>query len=178
MIETEKRRSIRKYLNRKVEEDKIAALLESARLAPSGMNTQPWHFIIIDDKTVITAVSAVAHDQKWLRSAPLLIACVADIQVRIADCESLDLQEDTPFFELKQVIRDTAIAVEHIALEAVHQGLGTCWVAWFLQNDIRPVLGIPKDKFLVAILAAGYPDENPAPRPRKKMETIVHRNRW
>ncbi|MCK9170690.1 MAG: nitroreductase family protein [Treponema sp.] len=178
MIEIEKRRSIRKYQSRKIEEDKIEALIESARLAPSGNNTQPWQFILIDDSGIIKKVAETAHNQQWIRTAPLLIACVADIQVRLPDSGNMHLEEDTPCFELKQIIRDTAIAVEHIVLEAVHQGLGTCWVCWFTENEMRQILGIPEDKFLVTILAAGYPDENPAPRPRKKTEEIVHRNRW
>jgi nitroreductase len=178
MVEIEKRRSIRKYQDRKIEDEKIAALIESARLAPSGSNTQPWQFILIDDKSVIGAVADAAHNQQWIRTAPLLIACVADIQGRIPDGGNMHLQEDTPVFALKQIIRDTTIAAEHIVLEAVHQGLGTCWVCWFTENEMRPVLGIPEDKFLVTILAAGYPDENPAPRPRKKTEEIIHRNRW
>jgi nitroreductase len=178
MEEIGKRRSIRKYKDKKIEDEKIAALIESARLAPSGSNTQPWQFILIDDKTVINTVAAEAHNQQWIRSAPLLIACVADIETRINDGSNMNLLEDTPVFELKQIIRDTAIAAEHIVLEAVHQGLGTCWVCWFTENGMRPILGIPEDKFLVTILAVGYPDENPAPRPRKKTEEIIRRNRW
>jgi nitroreductase len=178
MTEIEKRRSIRKYQDKKIEEKKIAALIESARLAPSGNNTQPWQFILIDDKEVIKAVAKAAHNQQWVCTAPLLIACVADMQVRIQNCGNMNLQEDTPDFELKQIIRDTAIAAEHIVLEAVHQGLGTCWVCWFTEDELRPILGIPADKFLVTILAAGYPAENPAPRPRKKTEELIHRNRW
>lgn len=178
MTEIEKRRSIRKYQDRKIEDEKIAALIESARLAPSGNNTQPWQFILIDDKAVIRTVAEAAHNQQWICTAPLLIACVADMQVRIKESGNMHVQEDTPVFELKQIIRDTAIAAEHIVLEAVHEGLGTCWVCWFTENEMRPILGIPEDKFLVTILAVGYPDEAPAPRPRKKTEEIIHRNRW
>jgi nitroreductase len=178
MTEIEKRRSIRKYQDRKIEEEKIAAIIESARLAPSGNNTQPWQFILIDDKEVIKAVAKAAHNQQWICTAPLLIACVAGIEVRIPDCGNMNLQEDTPCFELKQIIRDTAIAAEHIVLEAVHQGLGTCWVCWFTEDEMRSILGIPENKFLVTILAAGYPDENPAPRPRKETEDMIHKNRW
>jgi Nitroreductase len=178
MTEIEARRSIRKYRKQKIEENKIAALIESARLAPSGSNTQPWQFILIDDENVIEKVARAAHNQQWMRTAPLLIACVADSKVRIPDSDGLQLAEESPQFELKQILRDTAIAVEHIVLEAVHQGLGTCWVCWFTEDEMRPLLGIPEDKFLVTILTVGYADEAPSPRPRKTAEEIVMRNRW
>lgn len=178
MIEIENRRSIRKYQATSVDDAIIMQLLESARLAPSGDNTQPWHYIVIDDKAMIDRVALVAHDQKWIRSAPVLIACVADIRARIKDHAKLKLDDDTGLFELKQIIRDTAISIEHIVLEAVHRGLGTCWISWFKQDEIRAVLGVPEDKFVVTILSLGYPDEAPKSRPRKDLTAIYHKNAW
>jgi nitroreductase len=178
MLEIENRRSIRKYKNLEVEETKMHQLLESARLAPSGNNTQPWHFIVIDDRTLISRIAEAANGQKWINTAPVIIACIADIGTRINDTLDLHLNENSELFELKQIIRDTAIAVEHIVLEAVHQGLGTCWVSWYKQEDLRPILGIPEDKFVVTVLTVGYPDENPKLRPRKDISRIYHRNSW
>ena len=97
---------------------------------------------------------------------------------RISADVEITLCEESPQFELKQIIRDTAIAIEHVVLEATTAGLGTCWVAWFRQNEIRPVLGIPGDKFVVAILTVGYPEEDPKPRKRKDFKEIVHYDRW
>ncbi len=178
MIEIENRRSIRKYKDLKVEDNKIAALIESARLAPSGSNTQPWQFIIIDDKLLIAKISKAAHNQKWIASAPLIVVCIADSACRMPEGKECKLQEDTPDFEVKQIIRDTAIAIEHIVLEAVHQGLGSCWVSWFSQNDIRPLLGIPESKFVVTLVTLGYADEAPLARTRKATKQIVHKNKW
>ncbi len=79
---------------------------------------------------------------------------------------------------MKQIIRDTAIAIEHIALQAVELGLGTCWVAWYTQEEFRPVLNIPEDKYVVCVLTVGYPDEAPNPRPRKSLKEIVHHEQW
>ncbi len=178
MKEIENRRSIRKYKDEPVDEKIIQQLIKSAVLAPSGDNTQPWHFIIIDDEEVKARVINVSHKQKWMSSAPLLIVCVADIRCRLKGVDDIYLVEETEAFELKQIIRDTAISVEYIVLEAVNAGLGTCWVAWFKQEEIRPVLNIPDDKFVVGVLTVGYPDESPKPRPRKDIKSMVHRNEW
>lgn len=77
----QKRRSIRKYLNKDVENKIIMELIESAQLAPSGSNTQPWHFIIVRDYKKKEEISKIANRQKWMLSAPVFIVCVADISV-------------------------------------------------------------------------------------------------
>jgi nitroreductase len=90
----------------------------------------------------------------------------------------LYLDETSPHWELKRAIRDTAIAVENILLEADAQGLGTCWVGFFVQSEIRPVLGIPDDKFVLAVIPIGHPAEQPAARPRKPLSDIVRYENW
>ncbi len=174
----EKRRSIRKYTDQPVKEEQIRSLVKAAMSAPSGHNTQPWHFIVIDDALLKKAVAQTAHKQDWMLGAPVFIACVADIRVRIDDEKELFLDEESPQFELKQIIRDTAICIDHLVLEAEEQGLGTCWVAWFKQAEMRSVLGVPDDKFVVAIVTVGHAAEEPRPRPRKKMEEVLHFNTW
>lgn len=178
MNEIECRRSIRKYKDIQVNENIQHELIQSAILAPSGDNTQPWHFIIVDDKELKLEIAKVSHNQKWMEKAPLYVVCVADICVRIKDSEGIDLDENSSLFELKQIIRDTSIAIEHLVLEATNKGLGTCWVAWYKQNEIRPLLGIPNDKYVVGIITVGYADEKPKQRPRKKIEEVMHKNRW
>ena len=174
----EQRRSIRKYLDRPVDESVVTEILRSASLAPSGSNTQPWHFIVVDDNELKQSIAKVSHNQQWMLTAPLFIVCVADIRVRIKEDNALFLDEESTQFELKQIIRDTAIAIDHLLLEATDRGVGTCWVAWFKQNELRPLLGIPDDKFVVGVITLGYAAEAPKPRPRKPLHEIVHRNRW
>lgn len=174
----ETRRSIRKYINKAVEDEKIIQLIESARLAPSGSNTQPWHFIIVKSEENRKKIAEVSRDQKWMYSAPVYIVCVADIRCRVKDEQEIFLDENSTHVELKQIIRDTSIAIEHIVLEADNLGLGTCWVAWFTQDEIRPVLNIPSDKYVVGIITVGYSDESPKSRPRKKLEDMVHYENW
>lgn len=172
------RRSVRKYMDRPVNEELVAQILESARLAPSGSNTQPWHFIVVRLEETRRKLAEVSHKQAWMADAPVFIVCIADIRARISGGEALYVDEKSPQFELKQAIRDTSIAVEHMVLEAESIGLSTCWIAWFEQKDIRPVLNIPDDKYVLNILTLGYPDEKPKARPRKKLDDFVHYEKW
>lgn len=174
----EERRSIRKYMDKPVEEEKLLQILESARLAPSGSNTQPWHIIVVKDQENREKVARASYNQKWMAKAPIHLVCVADVKARLPKVKDFYIDEYSKEFEVKQIIRDTSIAIEHMALTATDLGLGTCWIAWFEQNDFRPVLNIPKDKYVVAVLTLGYPDEAPAPRPRKNLDEIVHYEQW
>ncbi|HWP51009.1 MAG TPA: nitroreductase family protein [Clostridia bacterium] len=178
MEEIKMRRSIRKYLAKPVENEHILQLLESARLAPSGSNNQPWQFIVVQSEESRRRLTEVAHNQIWMLTAPVFIVCVADIRCRIAGEISLFLTEESPQEELKQIIRDTAISTENLLLEAHHLGLGACWVAWFKQADIRPVLNIPSDKYVCGIITVGYPAETPELHPRKPLESMVRYEKW
>lgn len=172
------RKSIRKYKNQPIEPEKITQMLESARLAPSGNNTQPWHFIVITAEDIKKNLAVTSRNQVWMLSAPIFIACVADIRARIKDSSELIINETSPQKEVKLVIRDTTIAIEHLVLEACNLGLGTCWVADFTQEQIRPILNVPSDKYVVCILTVGYADETPQARPRKSLPDIVHYDTW
>lgn len=172
------RKSIRKYLDKPVEDEKIVQILESARLAPSGSNTQPWNYIIVKSESSKQKLVEASHNQNWMLSAPVFIVCVADIRCRISEEIAVSLNEDSPQVELKYIIRDTAISTENILLEATNLGLGTCWVAWFNQNDVRPILNIPEDKYVCGIITLGYSNEIPNEHPRRKLKEIVRYEKW
>lgn len=171
------RRRIRKYKDKVVEKEKIEEIIESGRISPSGSNTQPWHFIVIESEEMRNKVSYVCHNQKWMKQAPVFVVCVADIRSRIPDGE-ISINEQSSENEVKLIIRDTSLAIENMMLQAVELGLGTCCVAWFTQEEIRPVLNIPDDKYVVAVITIGYGDETPKMRPRKKVDEILHFERW
>jgi nitroreductase len=172
------RRSIRKYTAKPVTDAAVESLIEAARLAPSGSNTQPWHFIVVRSEGQRRAIAEVCGRQGWMVSAPVHVVCVGDIACRLKDYAGPPLEEDSSLPELKRVIRDMAIAVEHLVLEATAQGLGTCWVGLFTQGEIRPVLGIPDDKYVLAVIAVGHPAESPSPRPRRSRDDMVRFERW
>jgi nitroreductase len=74
---------------------------------------------------------------------------------------------------MKLAYLDVGIAVEHIALMAVAAGLGACWMRRINEDDIGKALGLPPNIVVVALMAIGYPDEDPKPRPRKNLETFL-----
>lgn len=173
------RKSVRKFKSDAVPSSKLNSILEAAQIAPSGSNTQPWKFIIVQSRETIEKLSDVSKNQSWMRTAPMHIVAVADISSRIKDSEHLSLDETSSIFELKQVIRDTVFSIENILLEATNQGLDTCVVADFTQEGVRPVLNIPKDKFVVAIITLGYADlKNGTPHNRHPLEDMVYYEKW
>jgi len=178
MKEIENRRSVRKYADKKVEREKLERILESARLAPSGNNTQPWNFIVVEAVETKARLVAADHGQRWMLTAPVFIVCVADILCRVDPAPDRYLDEESSLPELKQVIRDTAIAAAHILLEAESQGLASCWTGWFEQKDIRPVLNIPDDKYVCGVITLGYAAENPEPSPRRALAEMVRYEKW
>jgi len=172
------RRSIRKYKDKPVEEHLIRELIEAAILAPSGSNTQPWHFIIVRDEKVKQEVIAADHYQQWMFKAPVLIACVSDIECRIKDSQALRVDEKSSEEEVKQIVRDSAVAIENLLLQAEHLGLGTCWTAWFEQKEMKAALRVPDNKYVCGVICVGYADEMPSKRSRKAFEDIVHYEVW
>jgi len=176
--EIKSRKSTRKYKDTPVTEEQVMQLIESARLAPSGINSQPWNFIIVRDEKIKEELAKASGDQKWMTTAPVYIVCVADIRCRIKGDVEVRVDEQNNRRELKAVIRDTSIAITHILLEAEHIGLASCWIAMFTQDDIRPILGIPEDKYVVGIVLIGHSDEERGPTPRRGIKSMVRYERW
>ena len=85
------RKSTRKYNNKPIEDEKIIQLVESARLAPSGSNTQPWNFIIVTSEDIKEKIVKADNNQMWMESAPVFIVCIADIRCRIKDESDISL---------------------------------------------------------------------------------------
>ncbi|MFQ6071717.1 MAG: nitroreductase family protein [Methanosarcinales archaeon] len=193
-----KRRSIRKYLPKPIPDDLIYQLLESARLAPSGVNVQPWCFIVVTDEQKRQRLQEVAFNQKFIGQAPVVIACCGDrdrlnksnetrqelIKIGALPEDVMDTLSSTrkilkvPPNQKLIVALNTAIAIEHIVLQAVELGLGTCWVRFFEEEKVKEILNIPDTLDVVALLPVGYPDESPNPRPRRKLEEIVFWNEY
>ncbi len=162
------RRSIRKYKTTPVQREKLELCLEAARLAPSACNAQPYRFIVIDepilkDKFCAAAFSGVYSACKFAAAAPVLVAVVSDTGKLTAWLGNQ--VQDTNFR-----LMDIGIAAEHFVLAAAEQGLGTCWLGWFSAKAAAKALGLGSGKKIEILLAAGYPEEAPAPRKRKTME--------
>ncbi len=174
MKEIAERRSVRRYLDKDVTKEQVMEILEAGRLSLSGSNTQPWRFMVIRDKARKMPIVKADHDQQWMMEAPVFIACLADMKSRPAE---YDVPEDTTETGasnlIKIVIRDTAIAVSFMILQAQHMGLNTCWTGWFDQREMRTALGISDDYYVSGILTVGYGAESPEQRPRLSMDDIL-----
>lgn len=172
------RRSVTSYDNlRDVEEDKLMEVLNAGRMAPSEQNLQPWKFIVVKDKEMKKGLAFVDHEQYWMLDAPVLVVCVANPTAWIGG-DPIYVNEEADFMGLKRVIRDTSMAIMQMALEAENQGLSSCITAWYQQLDVRPLLDIPEDQYVVSILALGYGKDKPEERTRKEFDNIVCYEKW
>jgi len=166
-----KRRSIRRFLDRDVEQEKINLLIEAALRAPSSRGLNPWEFIIVKDKDILKALSkAKPHGAGFLKDAALGIVVCADPQ-----------RADT-------WIEDCAIASILIQLAAEDLGLGSCWVQIRMRTHnenisadqyVKEVLGIPESFRVESIIAIGYPAETKPPHPKNSLSySKIHYNRF
>ena len=161
------RYSVRGYQDRPVGEEKLKRILEAARLAPSASNRQEWRFVVVRDADNRRRLAQAARNQVFVGEAPIVIACCAKTDNHAMTCGQLCYPIDV------------AIAIEHMALKAVEEGLGTCWIGAFFEDQVREILGIPKDIRVVELLTLGYPaDPCPAAKNRLSLEEIVMYERW
>jgi nitroreductase len=161
------RKSVRKYEERDVDEETVQRLLEAARIAPSASNRQEWRFVVVRDAEMRGKLMAAADNQKFVARAPVVLACCAETNNHVMKCR----QQCYPI--------DVAIAVDHITLCAVQEGLGTCWIGAFDEDKVKELLNIPKHIRVVELLTIGYP-QDPSPRAKKRLplEEIVKYEKW
>ena len=160
------RRSVRAYTDTPVTPDQIGRLLEAARLAPSASNRQEWRFVVVTDARRRAELCKAAGDQKFVAQAPVVIAACAETDGHLMRCGE-------PCYPI-----DVAIAVDHMTLQAVAEGLGTCWIGAFDAQQAKQVLGIPAEIRVVELLTVGHPAGEPRPRSRLPLERIVHWETW
>ncbi|MCP2596330.1 nitroreductase family protein [Candidatus Aminicenantes bacterium AC-708-M15] len=166
------RRSIRRFIDKPVEREKILTCLEAARLAPSAENVQPWRFIVIDDpetkeKFSKEAFSGIYFPSKFASKAPVIILILARLDI-IANRIGKQIQG------INYYLIDIGIAGEHIVLQAQELGLGTCWIGWFNARKVRKFFKIPRKYKIVSLIAMGYYEKRPLKeKKRKKIEEIV-----
>lgn len=172
-----KRRSIRRFLDKPVEREKIISCIEAARLAPSAQNVQPWKFLVIDDpetkKNFADAVfSGIYSPSKFAAHAPVLILQLASLDF-ITNVIGKQIQ-NVHFYMI-----DSGIAGEHIVLQAASLDLGTCWIGWFNMKKARKFFNIPKKYKIVNLFALGhYEKRPPKEKKRKRLEEIVSFNEF
>jgi len=163
----EQRYSVRSYADKPVEEEKLSAVLEAARLAPSAGNRQEWRLVVVRDEKTRRQLAEAARGQAFVAEAPVVIACCADTDDHKMTCG----QACYPI--------DVAIAIDHMTLAAVELGLGTCWIGAFYEDQVKKLLGIPERIRVVELLLLGYPADSP-PRAKARLgsKEIVCNERW
>ena len=174
-----KRKSVRNYKRGvKIEEEKLLKILDSARIAPSSCNTQPWHIVLVRDEKIKEELSKCAlkgtRINKWMVEADLVAVLCGKphpflhrgAKLLDRDCHKLDV----------------AIAGEHMVLTAAELGIGSCWIGWFSEKKVRKLLKIPSGVSVIAMITFGYPEEYDLMEERdfsmfrKEVEEIVSTN--
>lgn len=163
----QKRYSVRAYQDLPVEKEKIYQVLEAGRIAPSAVNYQPIHFIVITDQNVKSKV-AEAYTRDWFKKVPAIIIVCGD------HAKSWKRKDGKDHCDI-----DVAIAVDHMTLAAADIGLGTCWVCAFDAKKCHEVLGLPDNLEVIAMMPIGYAADNTGQeKPRKSIEDLVSWERY
>jgi len=165
--EISKRRSIRNYKHKEIEKEKLERIKKAGQLAPTARNIQGWKIIIVEDKDMRDKlVDAASPHQPFLKDASaILVACSTNPDY-IMRCGH-------PAFLI-----DLSIVLDHISLQAVKEGLGTCWIGSFYQEKAKKILNIPDNFKIVQLMSLGYPDEIPPQKPRKSLAELYKTNKW
>ena len=170
------RQSVRKYSSRKVEPEKLERCLEAARLAPSASNTQPWHFIVVQEEPLRTKVAEATFSgpikfNRFTLQAPVLVVILLE-QPQLRNRIAMILKNK----EWKLI--DIGITATHFCLQAAEEGLGTCMMGWYDEKQLKKVLSLPRNKTIGLVISLGYAEDGYPLRKkiRKPIEAIVSYN--
>lgn len=170
------RQSDRKYSPRAVEKDKLERIINAGRMAPSACNAQPWKFIVVDYKALLTELADAASAKLlgmngFVGQAPVQIVIVRENpnfssriggQIKNKDYSLIDI----------------GIACQNICLQAEAEGLGSCMIGWFDEKRVRKLLNIPRSKRVELIITVGYSLSEKREKRRKPPEETVSFNRY
>lgn len=161
------RRSIRRYKDRPVEEEKIQRILDAARWAPSAGNLQSIEYIVVKDRETREKLSEISYGQAQPKEAPVnIVVCV-----NFPKISHYGERGETLYS-----IQESGACIENLMLAAHSLGLGTCWIGAFDEERAKEILGIPDHVRPVGIIAVGYPDESPRSS-RRDLKDIVFREK-
>ena len=160
------RTSVRSYTDKPVESVKIEQLLRAGMAAPTAVNRQPWHFVVVNDKAQLAALAETNPYSKMLTKAPLAIVVCGDMKKAL----------DGPAREFW--VQDCSAATENILLAAHSMGLGAVWTGTYPDKerckDVAEVLKLPENLIPLNIIVIGYPDKENKPKDKWKPENISY----
>ena len=166
LSQIKQRQSIKLFTEKAVSQESISSILEAGRAAPSAKNRQPWRFIVIIDKSIRTRIETAAFGQEHVGQAPVIVAaCTTNIDYRM------------PNGQMSYPI-DLAVAVSFMMIQAQEEGLGSCVVTTYDEQEIKDILTVPYSMRVVMLLLLGYAKETPFPSQRKSLDRIVSYNHW
>jgi nitroreductase len=170
-IETciEGRTSIRDFKADPVDDDIVQEALRLANLAPSAGNLQARDFVVVRDITTKKALALAAYRQDFVRTAPVVIVCCANLE-RIKHYQTRG--------ENLYCIQDSAAAIENMLLFLHSKGIGSVWVGSFDEAKAAEALSLPPHARPVALVPIGYPAEVGVRRTRMPQSDIVHTEKW
>ncbi|MCM8800306.1 MAG: nitroreductase family protein [Candidatus Omnitrophica bacterium] len=153
------RRSIRKYKKDSPKDLDIEKILEAARWAPSGLNNQPWRFMVIKDKETKDRLAQFTKYGYIIKSAPVIIVVCLDKE------SSYHYQKD---------LMAVGACIQNMLLEAHSLDLGTCWLGEILnkKEDVEKFLNLKENLELTAVISLGYPDEKALEVKRKSLKEL------
>jgi nitroreductase len=160
------RRSIRRFSNQKIDNDTIKAILTAAMYAPSAVNMQPWHFVVIDRSDMMEKIMEIHPHARMLRTASHAVVVCGDLQ----------LQHDDGYW-----VVDCGAATQNLLLAAHTHGLGSCWVGIHPREGRKAafsrLLSLPSHVLPFALVALGFAEEE-KPRPERFHAEKVKHNGW
>ena len=170
------RKSVRSFTGQKITEAQIETLMKAAMAAPSAINIQPWHFVVITDDSLLSSIYAGDPQAEMFTSAgTVIIVCGQTKNIR-RNPDGEESERENPFW-----FEDCAAATENLLLAAESMGLGAVWTAAYpmegRMNRYVEALGLPEGVLPFCAVPVGYPSGNDQPKDKWKPEKI-HRNRW
>lgn len=165
---TERRKSIREFLDKPVEQDKLARLFMTLNRAQSAANRQPWHFIVVEKKDR-DELNDCLHKEGFKNAPVIIAACAEPDKAWVRKTDGINYSWV-----------DVTIAVTEMITAATAEGMGTCWIAAIDAGRVKQILGIPANIEVVALIALGYPTEElkKQDKPRKPLQEIMHYGKW
>lgn len=158
-----KRRSIRKYTDKPIEDEQVITLLKAAMAAPSASDIRPWAFVVVRDAARRKALAELHQWSVMCAEAPLVIAVLGDPSAS------------------DHWVEDCSAAVENLLLAVAGLNLGAVWVAVYPRQEreahVRKVLNIPENLRVLCLIPIGHPAEEKPPRTRYE-ESKVHYERF
>lgn len=152
--------AVRRYKDTPVPGEIVRRIVEAGRLTGSSVNGQPWHFIVVENRDTLRQMGALLRSGPYVAQAPLAIVVAIE--------------------KTKYAVSDGSRAIQSMILTAWSEGIGSNWAGFLGMTAVKPLLGIPEDLDVLAVLPLGYPAQRVGrgKKQRKPLSQVAHRERF